>query len=69
MHADLVLDALEQALHERPRSTGLIVHPNHGSQYVPMRCTTRLAEVGAAPFAGGVRDAVENTLAVSVIGL
>jgi transposase InsO family protein len=65
----LVFDALEQALRDRPRSTGLLVHSDHGSQFVSLRYTTRLAEVGAAPFVGSVGDAYDNALAESVIGL
>ncbi len=28
----LVLDTLQQALHDRPRTTGLVVHSDHGSK-------------------------------------
>lgn len=46
-HAGLVLDALEQALHDqRPvRGGGLIRHSDRGSQYVSIKYTERLAEV------------------------
>ncbi len=43
MDTALVLDALEQALHDRPRTSGLVVHSDHGSQSVSLRYTTRLA--------------------------
>ncbi len=69
MDASLVLDALEQALHDRPRTTGLVVHSDHGLQYVSLRHSTRLVEVDAAPSVGSVGDAYDNTLAESVIGL
>jgi putative transposase len=69
MDTGLVLDDLEQALHDRPHSTGLVVHSDHGSQYLSLRYTTRLAEVGAAPSVGSVGDAYDNALAESVIGL
>jgi putative transposase len=68
MDTALVLDALEQALHDRPHSPGLVVHSDHGSQYVSLRYTTRLVEVGAAPSVGSVGDAYDNALAESVIG-
>jgi putative transposase len=55
--------------HDRPHSTGLVVHSDHGSQYVALRYTTRLVEVGAAPSVGSVGDAYDNALAESVIGL
>ncbi len=31
MDTGLVLDALDQDLHDRPRSAGLVVHSDHGS--------------------------------------
>ena len=46
-----------------------MVHSDHGSPYVSLRYTTRLAEVGAAPSVGSVGDAYDNALAESVIGL
>ena len=50
-HASFVLDALEQALHDR-RPThrgGLIHHSDRGSQYVSIKYTERLAEAGIEP--------------------
>jgi transposase InsO family protein len=46
--ADFVLDALEQALHERRpfAGSGLVCHSDRGSQYVSIRYTERLAEAG-----------------------
>jgi transposase InsO family protein len=69
MQTDLVLDALEQALHDRELDGRLVVHSDRGSQYVAMRYTERLAEQGAAPSLGSVGDAYDNALAESVIGL
>ena len=45
-HAGFVLDALEQALHDRrpARSSGLIHHSDRGSQYVSIRYSERLAD-------------------------
>jgi transposase InsO family protein len=54
---------------QRTMDTGLVVRSDHGSQYVSLRYTTRLAEVGAAPSVGSVGDAYDNALAESVIGL
>src|SRR5690606_14654134 len=47
-HAGFVLDALEQALHERRpvHRGGLVHHSDRGSQYVSIRYTERLAEAG-----------------------
>ena len=50
-HASFVLDALEQALHDRrPKHRGgLIHHSDRGSQYVSIKYTERLAEAGIEP--------------------
>jgi len=69
MRTDLVLDALEQALHDRETDGRLVVHSDRGSQYVSMRYTERLAAAGVAPSVGSVGDAYDNALAESVIGL
>jgi transposase InsO family protein len=57
-HASFVLDALEQALHERrpARRGGLVHHSDRGSQYVGIRYTERLAEAGIEPSVGSVGD-------------
>ena len=44
MHTELVLDALEQALHARRPGVGLIHHSDHGVQYLSIRYSERLAE-------------------------
>jgi transposase InsO family protein len=69
MRTDLVLDALEHALHDRELDGQLIVHSDRGSQDVAMRYTTRLADAGAAPSVGSAGDAYDNALAESIIGL
>jgi putative transposase len=69
MRTDLVLDALEQALHDRELDGRLVVHSDRGSQYVAMRYTNRLADAGAAPSVGSAGDAYDNALAESIIGL
>ena len=69
MKTDLVLDALEQALHDRETDAALVCHSDRGSQYVSMRYTERLATAGVAPSVGSVGDAYDNALAESVIGL
>jgi transposase InsO family protein len=50
MHAELVLDALEQALWSRSAVKGVVHHSDHGSQYLSIRYSERLAEVGAQPL-------------------
>ena len=54
-HAGFVLDALEQALHDRrtTHSGGLIHHSDRGSQCVSIKYTERLAEAGIEPSSAG----------------
>jgi transposase InsO family protein len=70
-HAGFVLDALEQALHDRRplQGGGLVHHSDRGVQYVSIRYTERLAEAGIEPSVGSVGDSYDNALAESVIGL
>ena len=71
MQAEFVLDALEQALHERRpvQDAGLVHHSDRGSQYVSIKYTERLVEVGIEPSVGSVGDSYDNALAETVIGL
>ena len=70
-HASFVLDALEQALHERRpvRGTGLVHHSDRGVQYVSIKYTERLAEAGIEPSVGSVGDSYDNALAETINGL
>jgi len=69
--AAFVLDALEQALHDRRPFEGgaLIHHSDRGVQYVSIKYTERLAEAGLEPSVGSVGDSYDNALAETVIGL
>jgi putative transposase len=69
--AEFVLDALEQALHDRQplRRSSLIHHSDRGVQYVSIKYTERLAEAGIEPSVGSVGDSYDNALAETVIGL
>ena len=69
-HAGFVLDALEQALHERrPVGGQLVHHSDRGSQYVCMKYSERLAEAGIEPSVGSVGDSYDNALAETINGL
>jgi transposase InsO family protein len=69
-HAGFLLDALEQALHDRrPARGGLTHHSDKGSQYVSIRYTERLLGAGIEPSVGSVGDSYDNALAETVIGL
>ena len=73
MATALVLDALEQALWSRAASRaaprGLVHHSDRGSQYLSIRYSQRLAEVGVEPSVGSVGDSYDNALAETIIGL
>ena len=69
-HAAFVLDALEQALHDRrPVKGGLVHHSDRGGQSVSIRYTERLLEAGIEPSVGSVGESYDNALAETVIGL
>ena len=69
MKAELVLDALEQALWARGHADGLIHHSDRGSQYLAIRYTERLGEAGIQCSVGSTGDSYDNALAESIIGL
>jgi putative transposase len=70
-HTGFVLDALEQALHDRRpvHRRGLVHHSDRGSQYVAIKYTERLAEAGIEPSVGSVGDSYDNALAETINGL
>ena len=70
-HTDFVLDALEQAIHDRrPVSQGgLVHHSDRGSQYLAMRYTDRLKDAGIEPSVGSVGDSYDNAMAETINGL
>jgi putative transposase len=70
-HASFVLDALEQALHDRrpAHRGGLVHHSDRGSQYLSIRYTERLSEAGIEPSVGSVGDSYDNALAETINGL
>ena len=63
-HTSFVLDALDQALHERRplHRAGLVHHSDRGSQYVSIKYTERLAAAGIEPSVGSVGDSYDNAL-------
>lgn len=69
MKADLVLDALEQAIHARSTADGLIHHSDRGVQYLSIRYSERLGECGIEASVGTTGDSYDNALAESIIGL
>ena len=69
-HAGFVLDALEQAIHDRkPFGGGLVHHSDRGVQYVSIKYTERLVEAGLVPSVGSIGDSFDNALAETINGL
>ncbi len=71
LRTDLALDALDMAIWTRRRNdlAGLIHHSDRGVQYLSIRYTERLAEVGAVSSVGSRGDSYDNALAEAVNGL
>ncbi len=73
-----MLDALEQALHDRNPCRGcepgsgagrLVHHSDRGVQYVSIKYTDRLNHAGLVPSVGSVGDSYDNALAETINGL
>jgi putative transposase len=69
MQTDLVLDALEQALHARQVGEGLIHHSDRGVQYLSIRYSERLKDAGVNASVGSTGDSYDNAMAETIIGL
>ncbi|MCX4231196.1 IS3 family transposase [Streptomyces sp. A15ISP2-DRY2] len=70
MRTELPLDALEMALWRRriKKDSGLIHHSDRGAQYVSIRYTDRLADIGASASVGSVADSYDNAMAEALNG-
>ena len=71
LRADIALDALEQALHDRQvgQEGQLIHHSDRGVQYVAIRYAERLNEAGIESSVGSGGDSYDNALAETINGL
>lgn len=71
MHAEFVLDALEQALYacQPGRDGSLVCHSDRGSQYVSIRYSEHLAVAGIEPSVGSTGHSYDSALAETVNGL
>ena len=67
LKTDLVLDAVNMAIHNRRPSPGLIHHSDRGSQYTSVEFGNRLKEAGLLPSMGSVADAYDNSMAESFV--
>jgi len=69
LQTDLALEALEQAIAERDAGDELVHHSDRGVQYLSIRYTERLAEVGIQASVGSVGSSYDNALAETINGL
>ncbi|WP_372388008.1 IS3-like element ISAba19 family transposase [Acinetobacter baumannii] len=69
MNTDMVLDALEQALHDRGMPKNVIHHSDRGVQYLSIRYTNRLEAANLRASVGTTGDSYDNALAETVNGL
>jgi len=69
MRTDLVLDALQMALHQRGPGVDvcLVHHSDRGSQYTSVDYTQELRDHGVLASVGSVGDAYDNALAESFV--
>ncbi len=66
-----MLDALEQALHERRpgQGSGLVHHSDRSSEYLDLRYRARLVGASIEPSVGSVGDSYDNAQAETINGL
>lgn len=69
MNTDMVLNALEQALHNRGMPENVIHHSDRGVQYLSIRYTNRLEATNMKVSVGTTGDSYDNALAETVNGL
>ncbi|MFH7045178.1 IS3 family transposase [Acinetobacter johnsonii] len=69
INTDMVLDALEQALHDRGMPKNVIHHSDRGVQYLSIRYTNRLEAANLRASVGTTGDSYDNALAETVNGL
>lgn len=62
LHAKVVLDALEMAIHNRGPAPGAIHHSDHGAQYTSLAFGSRLREAGLEQSLGSIGDCYDNAL-------
>jgi putative transposase len=67
LRTELVLDALNMAIHNRRPAPGLVHHSDRGSQYTSVEFGKRLKEAELLPSMGSIADAFDNALAESFI--
>lgn len=64
MRSELVVDALDMAIHNR-KPTNVIHHSDQGSQYTSIAFSKRCEDVGVQPSMGSVGDCYDNAMCES----
>ena len=64
LRTELVLDALNMAIHQR-RPANVIHHSDHGTQYTALAFGQRCGAMGVRPSRGTVGDCYDNAMAES----
>ncbi|MGH2869447.1 MAG: transposase [Solirubrobacteraceae bacterium] len=64
----LVLNALGTATQQRGHQAGLIIHPDHGTQFSSWAFSDRVRTAGIAPSMGAVVTAADNAMTESFWG-
>jgi putative transposase len=65
LRTDLVLDALNMALHNRRPDHGVVHHSDHGCQYTSYAFGKRCRDAGVVPSMGSVGDCFDNAMCES----
>ena len=65
MRSDLVVDALQMALHRRHHGPGLVHHSDQGSQFVSLAFGQKACDAGIAVSMGSKGCAYDNAVAES----
>lgn len=65
MRAELVVDALQMALHRRRPDPGLVHHSDQGSQFVSLAFGQKARDAGIAVSMGSRGDCYDNAVAES----
>jgi putative transposase len=65
MRAELVVDALQMALHRRHPDPGLVCHSDQGSQFVSLAFGQKARDAGIAVSMGSKGDCFDNAVAES----
>ena len=65
LNAELVVEALNMALHNRRPKNGVVHHSDRGCQYTSIEFGRRCRQEGVVPSMGSVGDAFDNAMAES----